>query len=80
MKTRNYAKEYADFHGRPSQIKKRNNRNRARTIMKKKYGAKAIKGKDIHHNDFNANNNKLSNLSIMSKSKNRSMNKPFEKG
>lgn len=53
----------------------RNNRQKrriARTLMIKKLGIKAVKGKDIDHKDGNPSNNSRSNLRVMSKSANRS--------
>ena len=41
-------------------------------LMIKKLGISAVKGKDIDHKDGNPNNNSISNLRVMSKSKNRS--------
>ena len=68
---RNYAKEYRDYHGKPEQRKRRSKRNQARRLMIKK-GA-SVAGKDVHHKDGNPKNNSSSNLSIMSKSRNRSI-------
>jgi hypothetical protein len=68
---RDYDKEYRDYHGKPEQRKRRSGRNQARQLMIKK-GAN-VAGKDVHHKDRNPTNNSSSNLSIMSKSKNRSM-------
>jgi len=48
-KPRNYKEEYARFHSKPEEIKKRAMRNAARSTMKKKLGAAAIAGKDIDH-------------------------------
>jgi len=67
---RNYRKEYDNFDSKPSEIKKRSNRNKARRKLKKA-GVK-VAGKDVHHKDGNANNNKKSNLTTKSPSKNRS--------
>lgn len=44
-----YAKHYAEYQGKPEQIKKRSLRNKARAMLKKKLGAKAIAGKDVDH-------------------------------
>jgi hypothetical protein len=44
-KKRNYKREYALFHGKPEQIKKRSNRNKARRKKKLKVGD----GKEVHH-------------------------------
>ena len=49
VKPRNYKEEYARFHSKPEEIKKRAERNSARATMKKKLGSKAIAGKDIDH-------------------------------
>jgi len=70
---RDYAKEYREYHGKPAQKKRRAGRNKARSLMIKKKGASAVAGKDVHHKDRNTQNNSSSNLSIISKSKNRSM-------
>ena len=56
----------------PLRKKKRNMRNKARRIAIKAGVAKRNDGKDIHHKDGNAMNNKRSNLTIKSASKNRS--------
>jgi hypothetical protein len=44
-KKRNYKREYALFHGKPENIKKRSNRNKARRKKKLKVGD----GKEVHH-------------------------------
>ena len=69
---RDYKKEYANYQGKPSQIKKRASRNSARAAMAK--GGKVTKGdgKDVHHKDCNPRNNKKSNLAVTTKAKNRS--------
>jgi|TARA_R100001230_G_C5628051_1_gene136259 hypothetical protein len=69
---RNYAKEYANYHSRPEQIKRRSARNKARRLAIKMGKAKVGDGKDIHHRDGNPMNNKNGNLRSMSKSSNRS--------
>ena len=68
---RNYKQEYNNYHSKPTQIKNRTSRNKARTVMENIHGAK-IKNKDIDHIDGNPRNNKLSNLRIQSVQKNRS--------
>ena len=70
--TRNYAKEYANYHSRPEQIQRRSARNKARRLAIKMGKAKVGDGKDIHHRDGNPMNNKNGNLRSMSKSANRS--------
>lgn len=77
---RNYKKEYADYHSKPEQIKRRAKRNEARRSLKDR---KDIKGKDVHHKDNNPMNNDKSNLSIVSQKYNRSeprLRKLKEKG
>ena len=56
----------------PLRKKKRNMRNKARRIAIKAGVAKRNDGKDIHHKDGNAMNNKRRNLTVKSASKNRS--------
>ena len=72
---RNYRKEYDNYHSRPEQRANRSARNKARRIAVKKYGKKALAGKDVDHKDRNPKNNARSNLRIQSKSQNRSRNK-----
>ena len=77
---RDYKKEYADYHSKPEQIKRRAKRNEARRSLKDR---KDIKGKDVHHKDNNPMNNDKSNLSIVSQKYNRSeprLRKLKEKG
>jgi hypothetical protein len=68
---RDYRKEYDQYHAKPEQIKRRASRNKARSLMINKHGKKALKGKEVDHKDFNAQNNSPSNLSIKSRSANR---------
>jgi hypothetical protein len=70
---RNYAAEYADYHSKPEQKKRRAGRNAARRLMVKKGLARKGDGKDVHHRDNNTLNNSANNLSIMSRNKNRGM-------
>jgi len=72
---RDYKKEYANYHSKPEQKKRRAGRNKARRLMIKKRGKKALAGKDVDHKDRNPRNNSSKNLRIQSKSKNRSRNK-----
>tara|TARA_E500000331_G_scaffold345664_1_gene383516 strand:- start:275 stop:505 length:231 start_codon:yes stop_codon:yes gene_type:complete len=71
-KKRNYRREYDTYHKRTRQKKRRAGRNKARRMMIKKKGKSKLKGKDVHHKNGNARDNRKSNLAIMSKSKNRS--------
>lgn len=62
-----YDKAYRRAH-----LKEDASRHRARRLMIKLHGKKALEGKDVDHKDGNPLSNKRSNLQIMSKSKNRS--------
>lgn len=73
-KKRNYKKEYADYHAKPSQVKRRAGRNSARAKMVAAGAVKKGDGKDVDHKDRNTRNNKRSNLRVSSKSANRSRN------
>jgi len=68
MKTRNYRKEYSEYHSKPEQVKRRAGRNSARRKVLK--GRKSTK--DVHHVDGNPKNNSRKNLRLISKSMNRS--------
>ena len=72
MTKRNYKKEYKTYHSKPKQIKNRAGRNKARAIVKKLRGAKAIKGKDIDHKNRNPRDNRIKNLRVRSIKLNRS--------
>ncbi len=51
-KPRNYKKEYRDYQGLPAQKKRRAARNAARRKAVKKYGKKALRGKELDHIGF----------------------------
>jgi len=72
---RNYKKEYANYHSKPEQKKRRAGRNKARSLAVKRHGKEALAGKDVDHRDRNPLNNSRGNLRIQSKSANRSRNK-----
>lgn len=57
---RDYKKEYRDYHGKPSQVKRRSSRNKARRKLNLKKGD----GKEVDHKDGNANNNSRKNLRV----------------
>jgi hypothetical protein len=69
--TRNYAKEYADYHSRPAQKKNRASRNAARRSMIAAGRVRKGDGKDVDHRDGNPRDNRAGNLSVMSRSANR---------
>jgi hypothetical protein len=71
---RNYDKEYANYQGTPEQIKKRAQRNAARTLMAKAGKVKKGDGKDVDHAKpiAKGGTNAKSNLRVQTKSNNRS--------
>jgi|TARA_B110000259_G_C13816054_1_gene322729 hypothetical protein len=69
---RDYKKEYANYQGKPGQVKKRASRNAARSAMALGGKVKKGDGKDVHHKDGNPRNNAKSNLRVQSASTNRS--------
>ena len=69
---RNYRQEYDSYHKKPRQKKRRAGRNIARRMMIKAKRASKGDGKDVHHKNGNARDNRKSNLAKMSKAKNRS--------
>ena len=72
---RNYKKEYANYHSKPEQKENRAARGRARYQLEKEGRVRKGDGKDVHHRDKNPKNNGSGNLSVTSKSYNRSKNK-----
>jgi hypothetical protein len=61
---RDYKREYANYHSRPDQIKRRAARNAARRAMR---GRKELTDeKDVHHKDNNPMNNDKSNIGFES--------------
>ena len=67
---RNYKKEYANYHAKPAQKKRRASRNAARNTLAK--GSTNLNGKDVAHRNGNPKDNRRSNLTIQSPSRNRS--------
>jgi hypothetical protein len=80
VEKRNYRKEYDNYHSKKKQRKNRSKRVMARRKMMKKGRVKKGDGKDVHHEDGNPQNNNDSNLKVLSKSKNRSMNEDHGAG
>ena len=62
---RNYRQEYDRYHAKPTQKKRRAARNRANYSVGKK-------GMEVHHKDGNPLNNSKKNLTVRTKSSNRS--------
>jgi hypothetical protein len=73
--SRDYKKEYENYHKKPEQRRRNDSRKAARRLMVKKHGASKLAGKDIDHKDRNPKNNSTSNLRIQSKKTNRGNNK-----
>ena len=69
---RDYKQEYANYHSKPSQKKKRASRGRARYSLQKKGKVRLGDNKDVDHKNHNANDNSSSNLRVVPKSTNRS--------
>lgn len=72
-KARDYKREYAIYHGKPEQIKRRAQRNAARRELAKAGLVHKGDGKDVHHKDNNTANNSRKNLQVMDKHRNRSI-------
>lgn len=73
-KKRNYKKEYANYHGKPGQIKRRAARNTARRKLVKAGRVRKGDGRDVDHLDRNPLNGRPSNLRVVKKSINRARN------
>jgi hypothetical protein len=73
---RDYKKEYANYQGRPEQIKNRASRNKARRLMIRKVGKARLNGKDVDHKHpiRRGGTSSLKNLRIRSVKDNRSDN------
>lgn len=69
---RDYKKEYANYQGKPEQIKRRASRNAARRLLEKEGKVRKGDGKDVNHRNGNPTSNKRSNLQVQTKSANRS--------
>lgn len=74
---RDYKKEYADFHGKPEQVKKRGLRVKARRIMEGEGLASKGDGKDVDHVKplKSGGTSARSNLRMASVAKNRASSK-----
>ena len=70
---RDYKREYALYHAKPEQKKRRAQRNGARRKMERLGHVKKGDGQDVHHSNRNTADNSSKNLKIMPKSKNRSL-------
>ena len=71
---RNYKKEYANYQGKPEQIKNRAERNAARAALMKTGAVSKGDGKEVNHIKplIKGGSNSRSNLNVKSRSANRS--------
>ena len=71
---RDYKKEYDNYQGKPSSIKDRAKRNKARSLLAKEGRVHKGDGMDVDHKHAlsHGGSNSRSNLRVVSKSKNRS--------
>jgi hypothetical protein len=76
-KPRPYGKEYAQYQGKPEQIKNRAKRNAARAEMEKKGRVRKGDGKDVDHTVAlsKGGSNAASNLRVRDANKNRSFSR-----
>ena len=70
--SRDYKREYQNYHSKPEQKRNRASRNAARRAMIRAGAAKKGDGKDVDHKNRNPLDNRLGNLRMISKSRNRS--------
>ena len=75
MRKRNYRKEYESYHAKPTQKKRRAERNAARAKMAKAGKVTKGDGKEVNHRNRNTADNSTANLSVTSKAKNRAWRK-----
>lgn len=70
--SRNYRKEYDNYQGTEQQKKNRASRNAARRKLAAGGAVKKGDGKDVNHRNGNPKDNSRKNLSVTTKSANRS--------
>jgi len=69
---RDYKKEYANYQGKPEQIKRRAQRNKDRRKAIRSGRVSKGDGKDLHHVDGNPFNHSSSNVVVRNSNSNRS--------
>ena len=69
---RDYKREYATYHAKPEQKKRRAGRNKARRTLMAQGRVSKGDGRDVHHKDGNPRNNSPKNHRVEPKSVNRS--------
>ena len=72
-KKRDYKREYAIYHGKPEQIKRRSKRNQSRRKLAKAGLVRKGDGMDVHHKNHNTSDMSAGNLQPLQKQKNRSI-------
>ena len=72
MVIRNYKREYRLYHALPLQKRRRAGRNNARRKMLRLGKVRKYSSMDIDHKNHNVFDNRISNLKVISKYKNRS--------
>lgn len=70
--SRDYKKEYREYHAKPEQKKRRAGRNAARRYAIKKGLVSKGDGREVDHKNYNATDNRPSNLRIVSAKTNKS--------
>lgn len=70
---RDYKKEYREYHGKPEQIKRRDQRNKARRMMEKAGKVRKGDGKEVDHKVplSKGGSNSRRNLRVVSRRTNR---------
>lgn len=77
---RDYGREYEVSHSSPKAKKKRAENNAARRKMEKAGKVRKGDGKDVAHKNNDTSDNRSSNLSVQSPSKNRSFKRDKNAG
>jgi len=72
---RDYKKEYANYHSKPEQKRRRAHRNWARRQAEMSGLVEKGDGREVHHNDGNPANRSSSNRKVLSRHANRSLPK-----
>lgn len=78
--TRDYKSEYDNYHSSEKAKKKRAENNAARRKMEKVGKVSKGDGKDVAHKNNRTSDNRMSNLSVQSVSKNRSFSRNSKAG
>jgi hypothetical protein len=73
MVKRNYKREYKLFHSLPLQKRRRAGRNNARRKMLRLGKVRKFSNSDVDHKNHDVFDNRISNLRVISKYKNRSI-------